>query len=227
MNLSHLTKEQKIYMALGAIALIGIGVGIVMGVQYWMSSIQETKTELADLNLKIDRTERLLFKTAESRTNFEQTIRELERDLDYVPPEQNYYSWATEIIYSKSREAGLEIESVDEVAVSGAKRGAALDPVYFELYSLRIIARGGFEQTKLFLRNIEENHPLVRVYGLEFSTGGTPDEHRIQLFVQWPFRMNRLRRLWEDRPRYGNSAGINVEADSNSEPIIKTMRPIL
>ena len=221
MNLSHLTKEQKQYIVLGAFVVAAVA-GIVIAVRFSVSSIESAKAELSELNLKNDRAEQALSKTATSMDRFEATILELKERLDHVPPEQNYYSWATEIIYFKGRKAGLEIESVDEVGMRGSNKKAPVDPVYFETYSLRVTARGGFDQTKAFLQDIEENHPLVRFSGLEISRGRTLESHDVQLFVQWPFKMNRIASLWDDQSIRRKTAVVNTDPN----PEIDLVQPI-
>ena len=164
-NLSELTKNQKQYILLGII-IAGVAIsGIVIGVKFSISTMNKAKVELADLNNKIGRAEKALSKSTKTRDDFEQSIVQLEEYLDHVTPGQNYYSWATEIVYSTGRKAGLEIESVDEIGMSSSRKGMPVDSVYLEAYSLRITARGGFRQIKAFLRDIEENHPLVRFLG--------------------------------------------------------------
>ncbi|MDF7823650.1 hypothetical protein P4B35_06455, partial [Pontiellaceae bacterium B12227] len=221
MNLSELTKEQKQYIVLGGIVLGAVIFGIVWGVKFSLSTIDGAKEELADLNGKIDRAEKSLSKSFKTKGDFEQSIVQLEEYLTYVTPGQNYYSWATEIVYSKGRKVGLEIESVDEVGMSTSGKGVPGNPEYLETYSLRITARGGFRQTKAFLREIEENHPLVRFSGLEIGKGMKPEVHEIQLFVQWPFKMDRIAALWEGQTRRNNAAVAENKSSADTKPAIE------
>ncbi|MDF7809118.1 hypothetical protein P4E94_16855, partial [Pontiellaceae bacterium B12219] len=197
MDLSNLTKEQKQYIVLGGLVVVGLVAGLIFGLGKLMSSVTEDKMELEDLSAKVSRAERTLSGYSKIVENFEQTIMDLEGYLDNVPPDQNYYSWATEIIYAKGRRVGLEIESVDEIGMSGAKINDPNNPVYFEAYSLRITARGGYQQLKNFLQDVERNHPLVRFTGLEIGRGRQSEVHVIQLVAQWPFKLNRITKLWE------------------------------
>ena len=222
MNLSKLSKEQKQYIALGAIGVIAIGYGLFAGVGFAVNKISDAKSELEDLNMKIDRADLELSKQSETIDDFEHTITVLESHLSNLPPEVNYYSWATEIVYSKGRNAGLEVESVDEVGMSTPSAEDLEDPVYFETYSLRITARGTYESVKLFLKEIEDNHPLVRFSGLEIAKSTDPEKHNVQLFVQWPFKLNRIAQLWKDQRR-----GAVVAKQSVPEPEAEKASPVV
>jgi hypothetical protein len=224
MNLSNLTKEQKQYIILGAIVVVSLGAGLIFGVGKLTSSMSADKAELEDLSSKVERAERTLSGYGKIKTSFEQTILELEEHLDNVPPDQNYYSWATEIIYTKGRSVGLEIESVDEIGMSGGQKTDPSSPVYFEVYSLRVTARGGYQQVEDFLNTIEEHYPLVRFSGLEISRGQLPEVHNVQLFVQWPFKLNRIAKLWE-----GESIGQQTKVAKNVpaiEPASAVKKPV-
>ncbi|MDF7801282.1 hypothetical protein P4C99_17520 [Pontiellaceae bacterium B1224] len=200
MNLSELTKEKKQYLILGIVGGVAILAAIGFGVNFSFSSLAASKAELAELTEKINRAERTLSGTGKTMDGLEEAVSRLKGYLDFIPPEQNYYSWATELVYSKGRKAGLEIESVDEIRVSGGNKSIPDDPVYFETYSLRITARGGYAQTKAFLKDIETNLPLVRFSGLEVSKSNDLALHDIQIIIQWPFKLNRITKLWEDQP---------------------------
>ena len=189
-NLSDLTDKQKQYIVIGLVGGIALLAAIVFGVRFNMSSMKSGKTELKDLNTKIEQANQTLAERDGAFENFYQSVASLQNHLKNAPPEKNYYSWASEIIYSKGRLAGLIIESVDELNVKRAKAGAK--DLTFETYPLRITARGGYAQAKAFLKSVEDADPLARFSGIEISSGSSPDSHSIQMFIQWPFRLGEV-----------------------------------
>lgn len=120
MNFKNLSKEQKQYIALGGIvtvALVGI---IIFGIKVSLSSISVARLELSDLTSKIESSDRALSKKGKTREEFVRTMHELKEHLQSIPPDRNYYSWATEIIYAKARVVKLEIDAIDEQTRTGA-----------------------------------------------------------------------------------------------------------
>ncbi len=198
MSFSDLTKEQKQYMALGAVATVALVVITIFGIKVSLSSITEAKQELGDLSLKIEEADRALSKQEQARIEFAETTRKLRAILKNTPPDRNYYSWVSEIIYEQARLAGLEIDAINEqnraAAPSGGKGNTAIK---LESYSLRITARGGFGSIRGFLEQIEEGQPLARVVGVDVSSGSNPEIHDVQLFIQWPFGMGAITDAWD------------------------------
>lgn len=198
MSFSDLTKAQKQYVALGGVVAVVFIVIIVFGIKVSLSSITESKQELDELSQKIEIAGRSLSRQGQLRMEFAETTHELRAILKNIPPNRNYYSWATEIIYDKARQANLEIDAVDELTrVEVASEEKDNGVIKLESYSLRITARSGFDSLKNFLELIEKDHPLARVTGIDISTGTTPEMHDIQLFIQWPFNLSVLSDAWE------------------------------
>jgi hypothetical protein len=199
-SLTNLTKDQRQYLVLGGVVAIILIVLIVFGVKVSLSSIGEAKLETSDLTSKIEGAERLLDKRDSTKKEFAETSDELRKYLKNIPPERNYYSWATEIIYATARLAELEIDAIDEqtgVSMDDTK-GKDGNEIKLEAYSLRITAHGGFNHFKNFLERIEEDQPLVRVTGIDISTGAKFDVHDVQLFIQWPFNLGYITDTWGD-----------------------------
>ena len=201
MNLKDLSKEQKQYLILGAVVIVAVVGAIVVGVKFSLSSIGEARVELLDLTGKIERADRSLKNNQRDESALFETISELKVYLEKIPPDQNYYSWATEVIYGNAREASLEIDAINESGtISKGQSKKAKNEVSVESYSLRIIAHGGYESIKQFLLDIRKKHPLVRITGLEISTGSSSEIHDVQLFVQWPFKLDHMVAAWKDIP---------------------------
>ena len=70
--------------------------------------------------------------------------------------------------------------------------------IKLEAYSLRITARGGFENVKAFLARLEEDQPAARITGVDIRSGSEPQIHDIQIFIQWPFNLSAITKVWED-----------------------------
>lgn len=212
MNLKNLTKEQKQYMALGGIVALVLVAGVVFGIKLSLSSIEDAKLELSELEGKIESADLALSKQGRVRAEFAETMGSLKEYLRDAPPNQNYYSWATEAIYATARKTVLEIDAIDEQTQMPNKPAGDDDkPLTLEPYSLRIAVHGGYEDLKGFLELMEKDHPLARVVSVDISTGSGPEIHDMQLVVQWPFNLSTVADAW---------AGIAVQQEmvENSEP---------
>lgn len=198
MSFSDLTKQQKQHITLTGIVVVVFVALLVFGIKVSLSSVAESKQELDDLSLKIESADEALSRHGRVKADFAETTHELKMILKNIPPNRNYYSWATEIIYAKARLAGLEIDAVDEQTdPRGSFNEEEEDTIKLESYSLRITARSGFDDLKNFLELIEKDHPLARVTGVDISTGTTPEVHDIQLFIQWPANLRSITDAWE------------------------------
>lgn len=217
MNFKNLTKEQKQYIALGGIVATALVVIIVFGIKVSLSSITVARIELNDLTGKIESADRALAKQSKVREEFAETMHGLKEHLQNIPPDRNYYSWATEIIYSKARLAGLEIDAIDEQTRTGTlPKKDTNKEIKLESYSLRVTAHGGYETLKQFLELIEKDHPLARVTGVDISTGTEPEMHDMQLVIQWPFNLNVVTDVW---------ASIDIKNQSTENPVPAIANP--
>lgn len=220
MSLSDLKKEQKQYLILGVMVAVVVAVLIVFGIKVSLSSISEARSELDDLVGKIKAADKALSETHREEAEFRSTIAELTAHLANIPPNRNYYSWATETIYAEARKAGFEIDAIDEIVIAApGDDSREQDKVELESYSLRITAHGGYENVKRFLKRIASNHPLVRVTGIEISTSSDPDVHNVQLFIEWPFNLGHIAEAWKsitpERPKPDDRTPL---AQVSSEP---------
>ena len=198
MSLLDLSKEQKQYLVLGAIAVVILIILIVFGVKVSLSSISTSREELQGLTEKIEAADKTVSKNQLAKAELRSTISELEAHLANIPPDRNYYSWATEIIFNEARRVHFDIDAIDEVVIAAPSGNPkAQGEVKLESYSLRINAHGGYENIKSFLNRIADNHPLVRVTGIEISTGSEPDVHNVQLFIEWPFNLGYITEAWK------------------------------
>ena len=239
MSLLDLRKEQKQYLILGVVAAVILAVLIVFGIKVSLSSISEARLELHGLTEKIESAEKSVSANHRNDAEFRSTITELKAHLAKIPPDRNYYSWATEIIYNEARMVHFEIDTIDENTIAApADDPKEQDVVVLESYSLRINAHGGYENVKGFLQRIASNHPLVRVTGIEISTGTEPDDHNVQLFIEWPFNLGYIADTWKgitaqppasvspaDQPAKPVAALETGESDQKKQPIPPPPRP--
>jgi hypothetical protein len=224
MNIKDLSKEQKQYIALGLLSTAILVILMVLGIRFSMATISTAKEELDVLTDKINRANQALSRSKQTSKEYVDTIDVLKKYLANAPPERNYYSWATEVIYSKARLADLEIDSIDEISIPNQRRSgtdAAAATISFDSYSLRIMGHGGYENTKFFINLLKKDYPLVRFSGVEISSGKNPEAHDVQLFVQWPFNFGDITRNWDaiaDKKLKMTASNESHEATSPAEP---------
>lgn len=208
MNVKDLTKEQKQRIALGGIAAVAFVAIIFFGIKVSLSSIAVARQELDELAGKIESADRTLAKGSQVRKDYGETIEVLKEYLHGAPPVRNYYSWATEVIHERARQANLEVDSIDEQSRPRSTPSAGKDKALtLEPYSLRIVAHGGYGALKQFLELIEKEHPLARVVTVDVSTGSNPEMHDVQLVVQWPFNLGSVADTWPDMDK---NKGLNL-----------------
>lgn len=219
MNLSELGKEQKQYIALGAIAAVIMLALLFFGIRFILTSSTEAKAEFEALTSKIEKSDRTLAKRSASSLKYDESVARLKLFLEKTPPTRNYYSWATEIIYAVARNTELEVDAVDETGAGHGKSSSSKD-VALESYALRITAHGGYENAKQFLSTIQHENPLVRVTGIEINKGKSPEVHDIQLNLEWPFNFNDLSAVWESIEKKKTKAGMRtvVRPEVRAEP---------
>ena len=92
MNLNDLSKEQKQYIVLGALAAVILAALLVLGVRFSLSSINEAKSKLAILADQIASADRTLSRSDQVSSDFRSTKQMLKEHIIGVPPERNYYS---------------------------------------------------------------------------------------------------------------------------------------
>jgi len=193
-SFSDLTKSQKQYLAIGGIVAVGLVVLVVFGIRLSLSSIRTAKEELEEVSGKIEKADRSLERRARTEKDLVGISAKLGGLLENLPPERNYFSWATEVIYSIARASELEIDAIDEQsgAAKAKPKGKAAGAIKLESYSLRITARGGYRNVKAFLARLEREQPLARITGVDISSGSNPEIHDVQIFVQWPFNLSAI-----------------------------------
>ena len=223
MSFNELDEEQKKRLLIGIVIGIAIIAATFWGIKFSLSSIAKAKLELDDLMTKIESADHSLSRQSQVRKELIETTEILKAYLLGAPPEKNYYSWASKVIYAKARQAEVDIDSIDEQTKKGATtlKGKGTATLKLKAYSLRITAHSSYKNLKLFLSLIEENHPMARVTTVNISQGKDPEIHDIQLIIQWPFNLSSVANTWDD-VKLNNP--ISANPNKKSTVIEKTSR---
>ena len=213
MDLNELTKEQKQLIILGGASLLLFVLLVFAGIHAGFVPAQEAKTELEGLVGQIDLAKNSLGERERTRKEGLEMAAKLERLLQNLPPERNYYSWATEIIYSTARKVGLDVDAIDEEknaskkSARGKRGHSKKGKISLSSYTLKITAHGSYEEVKKFLADLERHHPMVRVVRVDIQAGENPDIHDVQISMQWPFAYASVKKAWEDMVDQGDADG--------------------
>lgn len=191
MNLKDLSKAQQQYLAAGVLGVVVLVVLLAYGFKFGSRKITDAQNDLDALTKKIESADRALSRRTQTSLENARVAASLRDYLLNSPPE-NYYA-ASEAVYPKAKKLALEIDSIDEVKIRSkaaiGKRGAEFR---FETYTIKITARGGYDNVKTFLSMLAKDFPLARVTGIEISVGSSPESHNVLIFVQWPFNFAAL-----------------------------------
>jgi hypothetical protein len=139
------------------------------------------KEKLELLETRIEQAERLIKRGAEIQANLDEALARQKAYVRNIPPVDNRFTWVTERVYACARQAGIEIELVDQLAEATGAEGGRIKP-----YAVRIQAHGGFDALRGFLRRMETENPLLRLVQLQVTGGTEPERHRLILDVDWP-----------------------------------------
>ena len=217
MDLNELTKEQKQLFALGGGALLVSALLIFAGIRTGFAPARAAQRDLEGLTGQMDLAKRSLLERKKTREEGEEIAATLEGLLQNLPPEKNYYSWATEIIYSIARKVGLDVDAIDEEkrpskkTKKSRKGHSKKAKIYLNSYTLKIAAHGNYEEVKQFLAEVERNHPMVRVIRVDIQAGDAPEVHDVKISMQWPFHLASVRKAWEG---VANQEGSEESAES-------------
>jgi len=186
MNWSALTKKQQ-KMAIGtvvlAVAQIFILVHFLGGRSSEGENDQVPKQELSDLQTKLDDARQVIKRADVVQKALEETVAELEELRKHTPTISDRYAWAYEYVSRRAVQAGVELDSLEEISYMGDDEK---DPAE-QAYEIKISTQCGYNQLVEFLWRIEGGNPLVRVKDVNVSI--FPDDlekHRVQVVLQWP-----------------------------------------
>ena len=190
-DLKNLTKEQKQYIGLGLIAVAAILYGVSLVVGKVVGADKTSKSELDELTQKIEQAESALNNEAKLYQDLEQAEKELDEFLRLMPEYGNEYIWATEQVYALINGSGINLKSVDKLAVAAPKKKAGQkkngsDPSIGS-YAVRLVATGGYTQLCQLLEKISQENPLMSVQQIDLSgNASSPERHNLKIDLSWP-----------------------------------------
>ncbi len=186
MNWSALTKKQQ-YMAIGtvvlAVAQIFILIHFLGGQDSSDENAKSSKQELSKLQDRLDEARLVLAKSEKINTTLAETIAELDELSVHTPTVSDRYAWAYEYVSLRAVKAGVELDSLEEIAYVGDEEKAAEE----QAYEIALATQCGYNQLVEFLWRIEQGNPLVRIKDVNITTfPDSPDRHQVRLVLQWP-----------------------------------------
>jgi hypothetical protein len=186
MNWSALTGKQKqmvVATVVLAVAQVFILVHFLSGRDSSGSAGQSPKEELAALEEKLEEARMVIVRSDMVRETLQETVEKLDVLSVHTPTVSDRYAWAYEYISLRSVKAGVELDSLEEIAYVGddGKKPEDLN------YEISLTTRCGYNELVEFLWRIEQGNPLVRVKDVDVSIfTDTPEQHRVKVVLQWP-----------------------------------------
>ena len=190
MDLSNLSKQQKdrlLLMVMGGVLLVG-GIGYGLKSAFAISASVESKNEI--LESKISRAERMVRMQNRLLKDTQEISAELKTYIKEAPPEKNYYSWASELLYALAKKTAFKIDRIEKQGESAKSKADVLKISS----SLKIVAQGEYETCLNFLKTMEKEYPLVRVVSININSGRNVEIHNVNIVIQWPSNLAYLLR---------------------------------
>jgi len=190
MDFSNLSKQQKDRLVLmvmgGVLFLAGIGYGVKSG--FSISTRVEDENKI--LEKKIIRAEGVGGKQRRLLKKAQEISAELKIYATEAPPEKNYYSWASELLYALAKKVSFKIDRIEKqgstsVVMKGKGKKSQKDALKIST-SLKIVAHGEYETCLNFLKMMEKEYPLARVVSIEINLGENIEIHNVDIVIQWP-----------------------------------------
>ena len=200
MDLSNLSKQEKdrlLLMVMGGVLLVG-GIGYGFQSVFAISTRVESKNE--KLENKISRAERMIRTQNRLLKNAREISAELKTYIKEAPPEKNYYSWASKLLYALAKKTAFEIKDVIDIGGSSSSpktkgKGKKVKADVLKIGSnLKIVAHGEYETCLNFLKTMEKEYPLVRVVSIDIKPGENVEVHKVNIVIQWPSNLAYLLR---------------------------------
>lgn len=189
-KLSDLSQEQQIKVLLGLIVAFAVFAGFYFVALPATQRLKSEREELEQLQSQIERANALIDRESDSHEVLlarSETMSMISSRL--IPPPENTFVWATELMYDYGRKLELDIDSINEVArrtMSWDSRDSESDR-YFIPYQIRIELRCGFDQLKSLIEMIQKENPYASVSELNIvGQSNEPERHRININILWP-----------------------------------------
>ena len=190
MNVAEMTKEQKQYIVLGVV--VG-ATGVFALFNFLLAPMKAkyaaAKEEYAQVSADLDAARRVIRNEDAIREQLARSTEILaEAATEYLPDTLNPLSWATQKIYFKAREVGVEVTSVSETGGSGVLQSQAHGGHRaFGSYSVRVLTECGYDKLVQLMDALETSNPYLTVTGVTVDARpGSPLNHPVNLVVEWP-----------------------------------------
>jgi hypothetical protein len=185
-DFKNLTKQQQQYVALGLIVAAAVLYGVSLLVGSLLDADKKSRTELAELTMKIDRAEAAMHGGFDLQKKLESAELDLDKWLRLIPEYGDEYIWATERVNELIRGTGIQKKTVEVLPVAAPPASASNAPSLGS-YAVRVVATGGYAQLCLFLDKVNRENPLITIQQLDISGGGaSPEMHNLKIDLCWP-----------------------------------------
>ena len=188
MNWQQMSKEQKQKIALSVlIGLFVVAAIYRLGITPVFDRCRRNAQGIADLQSKMDRARLVLRNDAQVGQQSKELKVALEKDFSAdLPPSDNALSWASQFIYAKTRELGLEVVSIVE-SDSGGWDANELAKRIFKPYAVRVELACSFEKARNLVRSLQQSNPYLAVQGISIAADTKNIERpAVMLVLEWP-----------------------------------------
>ena len=190
MNFAELTKEQKQYVLLALIAGV---TGIFALFNFLLSPMKAkwaaAKVEFAEVSKELDAARRMVRREDSIRESLAESDKVLAAAAaEFLPDSANPLSWATQKIYFKAREVGVEVASVSELGGAGVLQSQIQNGhKAFGSYAVRIISDCNYLQLRNLIDVLEGSNPYLTVSSVSLDAKPRyPEYHGMNITVEWP-----------------------------------------
>lgn len=185
MNWSALTKKQQ-QMTVATVVLAVAQIALMAHLLGWTKPASSrggsTKTELLELEQKIEEARIILKREEMIRSELSLSVEELEKLAGYVPSRSDRYAWAYEYVSRCATLAKVDLDNLEEVVFMSADKKDVAHP-----YEISVSTRCGYNSLIGFLWRLERGNPLLRIKEVTVSAvSGLSQSHQVRVVMQWP-----------------------------------------
>ena len=184
MNWSALTKKQQ-QMTVATVILAVAQIVLMAHFLGWTKPASSrggsTKTELLELEQKIEAARMILKSEEMIRSELSLSVEELEKLTGYVPSRSDRYAWAYEYVSRCATLAKVNLDNLEEFVFMSDDKNVA------KPYEIRVSTRCGYNSLIEFLWRLEQGNPLLRIKEVTVSAVPGPSQsHQVRVVMQWP-----------------------------------------
>lgn len=187
MNWSALTKKQK-QMAIATAVVAVVQIFLLAHLLGWTRPASErggsAKEELLDLQQKIEDARGFMRRTEMIERELISSIEKLDDLSVYTPTRSDRYAWAYEYVSKCATEAGVDLDSLEEIVFLGDEtKGDGVEGPY----EIGVSTLCGYNNLIQFLWRLETGNNLLRIKEVTVSVmRDDPQVHQVRVTMQWP-----------------------------------------